>query len=248
MRSDAPRGQSLVEALQGLGATELGGRSFDIAAIELGERIRNGRLRVGMTQAELAARVGCKQADISKIENGKGRDGPTYRRLRSFSDVLGVELGIGDRTVGGDVEVVTKTKDCVVHAKAPYSQYAPLLSRGQWASLREYAFKRAPAADADGAWDFCTLVSLEPTTRATLRLHDVKGALILALIRGTGTVQVHNGHHRQRRLGPVCAGAAVGVLKAGTAVEVASDDESLSVMMVPAAVLLDQTAAAEECA
>ena len=76
----------------------------------------------------------------------------------------------------------------------------------------------------------------------------MKGALILALIRGTGTVQVHNGHHRQRRLGPVCAGAAVGVLKAGTAVEVASDDESLSVMMVPAAVLLDQTAAAEECA
>ena len=183
VRSDAPRGQSLVEALQGLGATELGGRSFDIAAIELGERIRNGRLRVGMTQAELAARVGCKQADISKIENGKGRDGPTYRRLRSFSDVLGVELGIGDRTVGGDVEVVTKTKDCVVHAKAPYSQYAPLLSRGQWASLREYAFKRAPAADADGAWDFCTLVSLEPTTRATLRPFLPKSR---AAVRPTG--------------------------------------------------------------
>ncbi len=56
--------------------TREAGRLSRSIALSLGESVRSGRVRLGMTQAKLAARVGITQAWISRIESGHGQHVP----------------------------------------------------------------------------------------------------------------------------------------------------------------------------
>ncbi len=60
----------------------------------LGQFIRANRLAMGMTQEELASRVGdnVRQSDISRLEND-GVDFPRRERLDAIAVALGVKLG-----------------------------------------------------------------------------------------------------------------------------------------------------------
>jgi len=59
------------------------------------EEIRKGIIRLrmarGLTQAELASRLGCKQSDVSRIER-KGYQGFTYTFLNRLAKILDVNL------------------------------------------------------------------------------------------------------------------------------------------------------------
>ena len=57
----------------------------------IGERIRSSRKAAGMTQHELAERVGLSAGSVSKYEHGKVEDAST-KKLAEFAKALGVEL------------------------------------------------------------------------------------------------------------------------------------------------------------
>ena len=57
----------------------------------LGERIRKARLRYGMSQTELAKRVGISKTAMNQIEMGETAD-PRLSRIRAMADILGVSM------------------------------------------------------------------------------------------------------------------------------------------------------------
>ena len=60
--------------------------------LDLADNVLRLRMERGWTQAELAERVGTKQANISRLENGLAN--PTFKFLQKLSEVFGVELAI----------------------------------------------------------------------------------------------------------------------------------------------------------
>jgi DNA-binding XRE family transcriptional regulator len=56
---------------------------IDPVALEIGVQIKQARLRAGFTQTQLAEASGVPQGAISDIERGKGKDGPSYRRVKA---------------------------------------------------------------------------------------------------------------------------------------------------------------------
>ena len=67
---------------------------IDSASLEIGLALKRARIRAGITQHKLAELSGAPQSAISDIENGKGKDGPSYRTIRQLADALGVEIEI----------------------------------------------------------------------------------------------------------------------------------------------------------
>jgi HTH-type transcriptional regulator/antitoxin HipB len=59
-------------------------------AFELAERVRRARERLGMTQAELASRIGSTQPAIARLEAGGVT--PSLATLRRIAGALGLEL------------------------------------------------------------------------------------------------------------------------------------------------------------
>lgn len=57
----------------------------------LGDRIRKARLRYGMSQTELAKRVGISKTAMNQIEMGETTD-PRMSRIRAIADILGVSM------------------------------------------------------------------------------------------------------------------------------------------------------------
>ena len=55
-----------------------------------GELIRERRLQLGMSQTELAIRVGCKQQEISRYEYGLSE--PKVSRLVDIATGLGIDI------------------------------------------------------------------------------------------------------------------------------------------------------------
>jgi transcriptional regulator with XRE-family HTH domain len=53
-----------------------------------GERVRRRRTALGMTQEQLAAKVGMNRPDLSDIENGK--HSPTLKTIERLADALDV--------------------------------------------------------------------------------------------------------------------------------------------------------------
>jgi transcriptional regulator with XRE-family HTH domain len=68
-------------------------------AEELGGRIRQTRIRYGMSQAELARRIGISTQGMNMIESGKTPD-PAASRIKAIAQVLKVSadylLGLSD--------------------------------------------------------------------------------------------------------------------------------------------------------
>lgn len=56
------------------------------------EQLITFRLRCGVTQAELAKKVGTKQSVISRFESGT--ENPTLGFLRKITDALGAQLSV----------------------------------------------------------------------------------------------------------------------------------------------------------
>lgn len=48
-----------------------------------GEKMKAARLAVGLTQKELAERIGCKQKDISRWESGRPLMAETLKKIAS---------------------------------------------------------------------------------------------------------------------------------------------------------------------
>jgi y4mF family transcriptional regulator len=62
---------------------------------ELGQRIKERRRRLGITQADLARLASCSKPSVIAAENGK----PTLRldKLMAILQVLGLRLSVEDR-------------------------------------------------------------------------------------------------------------------------------------------------------
>jgi transcriptional regulator with XRE-family HTH domain len=59
---------------------------------QLGDNIRRLRRDVGMTQEDLADRLGCTNAMISQVE--RGRTMPSVETLAEIADILGTPYGV----------------------------------------------------------------------------------------------------------------------------------------------------------
>ena len=63
---------------------------LDIDIKRVGAQIREVRIARGLSQTELANRIGIRQPIISRVENGTHV--PTWRNLKRIANELGVEL------------------------------------------------------------------------------------------------------------------------------------------------------------
>ena len=63
------------------------------AALEVGYLIRSVRKKVGMTQIDLANKMGVSQQVVSRLEQGEV-DNPTINTLQRIADVTGATLKV----------------------------------------------------------------------------------------------------------------------------------------------------------
>ncbi|HTQ12271.1 MAG TPA: helix-turn-helix transcriptional regulator [Rhizomicrobium sp.] len=92
--ADDMKSRRLEVKLEDLLTTPSARRAFDDAnaALEAGDAVRSLRRAAGLTQMQLAEALDVTQARISAIENGEGRDGPSYallKRIAAACDVTG---------------------------------------------------------------------------------------------------------------------------------------------------------------
>lgn len=64
----------------------------DIASAVVGRAIRDARREVGVTQAELARRLGTSPPYVSLLETGRGN--PTIGQVSAVASALGVEFHV----------------------------------------------------------------------------------------------------------------------------------------------------------
>jgi hypothetical protein len=67
---------------------------------EVGPFVARLRIAFGVTQEELARRMGCKQPDIARLEDADYQ-GHSARTLKAVAEALGVEIVIGARVRRG---------------------------------------------------------------------------------------------------------------------------------------------------
>lgn len=61
------------------------------ASLDLGINLKRARLAKGLTQVELAKRIGLSQTALSQIENGRGPGGPTWTTILRICEALDIE-------------------------------------------------------------------------------------------------------------------------------------------------------------
>ena len=64
------------------------------AVVVAGKLVRDMRGGAGLSQRELAERIGTSQAHLSMIERGVGRYGPTFVLLNKIARICGLELQV----------------------------------------------------------------------------------------------------------------------------------------------------------
>jgi len=239
-RPEAAKGQTLTQGLRALGIEHLGGTPLDLPSLEIGERIRHARHLRGLTQAQLASKIGCKQGDLSDIERGKGRDGPSYRTLKSVADALGVALpinpGISSET-GRAVVVEAGEGDCVVSGVGQYETCKWIFSRDELIGLRSYVGRVGAGVEANTRRftimpTECTLLTLPPSSKA--KAFKAGAFTVLVALRGDAHVRVRGAVHRRSGF---AAGKPVALLSADSFVEVESGDMTSSMIFMPATTL-----------
>jgi HTH-type transcriptional regulator/antitoxin HipB len=67
---------------------------------QIGAAIRRHRRRAGLSQAQLGAKTGLRQATISALE--KGEPGTEMRTLIDVMTALGLEMAIRERSAASD--------------------------------------------------------------------------------------------------------------------------------------------------
>jgi transcriptional regulator with XRE-family HTH domain len=227
---------SLIEALREGGVTTFDG-SPNLIALEIGERIRGARQSGGLTQAELARRAGCNQGDLSNIERGKGRDGPSYKTLKAIAEALGVELAINPRptpqpaifAIGNDVRISYST--------TAYKDVYPLYAEFEWSRIRERIANHLTVRDAPAPpiMDVaCQIFNVAPAQRAVFRCDP--GLYLVGKIRGAGGVRVKKAVYRFHASEPDGAVAILG--EDSEMVIDTAEHESCVFMAVPAGVLM----------
>jgi CspA family cold shock protein len=139
--------------LEELLVTPAGRAAFEAksAALEAAELVRAFRRRAvaadgraGISQDELASRIGTSQARVSQIENGEGRDGPSYALLRRIAFACGIDWTLMLRTITEDTSsgLAAATPAGVPdreprEASAGATQVASLSKRGRSTSSAE---------------------------------------------------------------------------------------------------------------
>ncbi|HXY98462.1 MAG TPA: helix-turn-helix transcriptional regulator [Stellaceae bacterium] len=139
-------------------------RAADLAetAAAAGELVRRLRTSRGMSQADLAARIGSTQAHLSELERGLGANGPTVatlaRIVQEFGDDLVIDTkheserreaelmvaarsSVGDITVGLMTDLLRQGPAAMarewpeVFAKAGENPFAKMLTEGMLAGI-----------------------------------------------------------------------------------------------------------------
>jgi transcriptional regulator with XRE-family HTH domain len=69
-------------------------QAFDESAEEFAllDEFLKARAASGLTQAELAARIGTTQSAVARMESGKGRHSPSLATLQRYAQALGCRL------------------------------------------------------------------------------------------------------------------------------------------------------------
>lgn len=233
-RAGAPRPHTLVEGLADRKIRKLGHDQVNLAAVEIGERLRDARHLRGMTQAQLAVSANCKQSDISDIERGKGREGPSYRLLRALARALEVELPINPAPFP---EFVNESEGAVIFTSASYEDCMALAPGSFWSEAVESAISHlVEVADKAFAPPTCHLLNVGPAAKARFRLPD---NTVIAKLWGKGDVEVRNAIHRFKREHEPLAIVDVG---SEISIETHNNDTMLLVAM-PASVLLQRPSA-----
>ena len=75
------------------------------AIVRVGAMLRRMRDDAGLSQAELAHRTGMDQSEISRLERGLGRQGPSVETLARVIEALGHMLVVGASPMDPDVGV-----------------------------------------------------------------------------------------------------------------------------------------------
>ncbi|HLD90208.1 MAG TPA: helix-turn-helix transcriptional regulator [Patescibacteria group bacterium] len=66
--------------------------------VQVGRRLKEARVRLGLKQEDVAARAGVSQPTVSDLERGV-REGIAFRSLAAVAEAVGVSV-----VVGGDEE------------------------------------------------------------------------------------------------------------------------------------------------
>lgn len=242
VRVGAKRGLSLVEGVRKLHSETSGTRRLELVALEIGERIRAERQAAGLTQTQLAKKIGCAQGDLSDIERGRGRDGPSYRVLQAIADALGIALPINPYAAE-PASVVGASAD-VQQGSADISTVDALFTPREWNGLRAYCRDVVKPRFVGKSAQRCMFVTMGPEARLERIVADTQ--VVIVLMRGDGAWKTHGDVVRTRSHRP---GNAVAVLEHGAWMEVTPDKtDGLSMMIFPPDALLgreaDETTAA----
>jgi transcriptional regulator with XRE-family HTH domain len=148
--------------------------------LQIGRAARALRHRLGLRQADIAARVGLGHDLVSRIERGR-IDGMTIRNLRRLFDGFDAEVVLTVRWRGGELDRVIDRR----HAGLAETVTASLGHLG-WMVLPEVSFSEYGERGSIDllAWHAATktLLVIELKTELTsieetIRRHDVKGRL-----------------------------------------------------------------------
>jgi transcriptional regulator with XRE-family HTH domain len=71
----------------------------------------NARAAAGVTQAEVAERIGTTQSAVARLESGRGKHSPSIATLQKYAHALGcrLELRLVNETVSRKLEGRTKS-------------------------------------------------------------------------------------------------------------------------------------------
>ena len=244
VRPEARRGLTLVEAANKLGGIGAERSRSSPAAIELGDRIRSARQFRQWTQAELAARAGLAQGDLSNIERGKGVDGPSVSTIRAIALALEIELPIG--SPHSEPVIVEGARSDVTHSSGDYTTFAPLLTLGEWEHMRDYARAKVKLSESLVSHGGGCMILQVGSSGGISTVRSADEVVVVAPLRGAGTFRFHKAMHRKQG-GALIPGIAVGILGREGSVDITPEPGgSMAVMMIAAAALL-RTKEAENC-
>lgn len=237
---------TLIEALQRAGVDSFAGEPENLAALEIGERIRAARQAAGLTQDELAARTGCKQGDLSNIERGKGRDGPSYRTLQTIATALQVDLPVYALSVltpklmfEPDIDL-ERISYRIADLDVLQSLFSHVEMDGLWERMQVSLAKLKSIrgqAWRPSLYRACHLVQIAPGS--TVQFSYDADLSMLCKVRGSGTVEVRRPLARYPDNGP---GPALAALDQESQAEIrTSAKEGLTLVMLPSSVLTSNT-------